>query len=144
MVNKFIYHFKEPQRGDIVVFDPPEELHSKWDYIKRVIALPGEKVEVKKGRVYINDQPLKEPYLNEAIDYEFGPVVVPDNALFVMGDNRNESYDSHRWNTWLTRDRLKGKAIFILLACRPYRIVGAWSGVWPIRQYLTHLTGATK
>ena len=43
MVNKFIYHFKEPQRGDIVVFDPPEELHSKWDYIKRVIALPGEK-----------------------------------------------------------------------------------------------------
>jgi len=113
MVNKFIYHFKEPQRGDVVVFDPPEELHSKWDYIKRVIALPGEKVEVKKGKVYINDQPLKEPYLKEAIDYEFGPVVVPEGALFVMGDNRNESFDSHRWNTWLTRDRLKGKAIFI-------------------------------
>lgn len=112
MVNKFIYHFKEPQRGDIVVFDPPEELHSKWDYIKRVIALPGEKVEVKKGKVYINDRPLKEPYLQEVIDYEFGPVVVPDGALFVMGDNRNESFDSHRWNSWLTEDRLKGKAIF--------------------------------
>ncbi|MGI6435972.1 MAG: signal peptidase I [Syntrophomonadaceae bacterium] len=113
MVNKFIYRFKEPQRGDIVVFDPPEELHSKWDYIKRVIGLPGEKVEIKQGKVYINGQAIEEPYLNEPIDYEYGPVTVPDDSLLVLGDNRNESFDSHRWNTWLTRDRLKGKAIFI-------------------------------
>lgn len=113
MVNKFIYHFKEPQRGDIVVFDPPEELHSRWDYIKRVIGLPGEKVEIEKGKVYIDGVALNEPYLKEPIDYEYGPVTVPEDSLLVLGDNRNESFDSHRWNAWLTRDRLKGKAIFV-------------------------------
>ncbi len=113
MVNKFIYRFKEPQHGDIVVFDPPEELHSRWDYIKRVVGLPGDKVEIKEGKVYIDDQPLKEPYLNEPIGYEYGPVTVPPDSLLVLGDNRNESFDSHRWNVWLTRDRLKGKAIFV-------------------------------
>lgn len=113
MVNKFIYYFKEPERGDIVVFDPPEILHSKDDYIKRIIGLPGETVEIKNGKVYINDQALVEPYLYEPIDYEFGPVTVPADSLLVLGDNRNTSFDSHRWNAWLTRDRLKGKAFAI-------------------------------
>ena len=110
MVNKFIYYFKDPVRGDIVVFDPPDALNSKEDYIKRVIGLPGETIEVKNSTVYVNGEALNEPYLYEAINYEFGPVVVPEDALFVMGDNRNPSYDSHRWNDWLTRDHLKGKA----------------------------------
>lgn len=113
MVSKFIYHFKEPQRGDIIVFDPPEVLHSTQDYIKRVVGLPGETVEMKNGRVYINGEALVEPYLEEPLDYEYGPVVVPDDALLVLGDNRNESFDSHRWNAWLTRDRIKGKAFMI-------------------------------
>lgn len=110
MVNKFIYYFKEPQRGDIIVFDPPDILNSNLDYIKRVIGLPGDTVEVKNGQVYINGHQLIEPYLAEAIEYEYGPVVVPDDGLFVLGDNRNDSFDSHRWNAWLTRDHLKGKA----------------------------------
>lgn len=113
MVNKFIYHFKEPVRGDIVIFDPPEELNSSKYFIKRVIGLPGEKVEMKEGRVFINDKPLSEPYLPEEINYQFGPVVVPSDALLVLGDNRNFSFDSHMWNTWLTRDRIKGKAFMI-------------------------------
>ncbi|MDD2586829.1 MAG: signal peptidase I [Syntrophomonadaceae bacterium] len=110
MVNKFIYYFKDPQRGDIVVFDPPEALNTNQDYIKRIIGLPGEKVEMKNGRVYINAKPLNEPYLPEKLNYEFGPVEVPQNSLMVLGDNRNHSFDSHMWNAWLTSDRVKGKA----------------------------------
>lgn len=113
MVNKFIYYFKDPERGDTVVFEPPAVLHSDEDYIKRVIGLPGETVEMKNGKVYINGKALVEPYLAEPLDYEFGPVTVPDDALLVLGDNRNASFDSHRWNAWLTRDHLKGKAFII-------------------------------
>ncbi len=120
MVNKFIYRFKEPVRGDVVIFDPPEELNSSKYFIKRVIGLPGERVEVKEGRVFINEKPLHEPYLPEEISYQFGPVEVPADALLVLGDNRNASFDSHMWNTWLTRDRIKGKAFMIY---------------WPIANY---------
>jgi signal peptidase I len=113
MVNKFIYYFKDPERGDIVVFDPPDVLNSNFDYIKRVIGLPGETVEIKDGKVYINERSLVEPYLAETINYEYGPVVVPEDAYFVLGDYRNNSFDSHRWNAWLTRDHIKGKAFLV-------------------------------
>lgn len=110
MVNKFIYYFKEVERGDIIVFDPPESLHTKDDYIKRVIGLSGETVEMRDQKVYINEKPLSEPYLLEPVKYDFGPVVVPPDSLLVLGDNRNYSFDSHMWNSWLTKDRIKGKA----------------------------------
>lgn len=113
MVNKFIYHFKEPVRGDVVIFDPPEVLNSDKYFIKRVIGLPGETVEMKDGKVFINERALKEPYLPESLNYRFGPVVVPNDSLLVLGDNRNNSYDSHLWNAWLTRDRIKGKAFML-------------------------------
>lgn len=113
MINKFIYRFKEPQRGDVIVFDPPAALEKDELYIKRVIGLPGETVEVKNSKVYVNGRPLSEPYINEAINYQYGPVVVPENSLLVMGDNRNNSFDSHLWNAWLTADRIKGKAIMV-------------------------------
>lgn len=113
MVNKFIYYFKEPERGDIVIFDPPEALGRNDLFIKRVIGLPGETVEMKNNRVYINGKALKEPYLPEMLDYTYGPVLVPQGSLLVLGDNRNNSYDSHKWNAWLTRDRLEGKAFMI-------------------------------
>lgn len=113
MVNKFIYRFKEPQRGDIIVFRPPDVINANEDYIKRVIGLPGEKVEMKNGKVYINDKPLKEPYLAEPLDYEYGPVWVPEDCFLVLGDNRNHSFDSHMWNAWLTRDHIKGKAFMV-------------------------------
>jgi len=75
-----------------------------------VIGLPGETIEIKDGKVYVDGKALNEPYLAEPIAYEFGPVVVPENSLLVLGDNRNHSFDSHYWNAWLTRDRVKGKA----------------------------------
>lgn len=110
MVNKFIYRFKEPERGDIVVFEPPDIIGQHEDYIKRVIGLPGETVEVRDGKVYIDNVPLKEDYIAAPPNYPYGPVKVPPNCLFVMGDNRNLSFDSHLWNGWLTMDHLKGKA----------------------------------
>lgn len=113
MVLKFVYWFKEPTRGDIMVFKPPEGIGQKDDLIKRLIALPGETIAVKDGAVFINNQQLDEPYLAQKPDYEFGPVTVPPNSYFMMGDNRNSSYDSHLWNTWLTRDHIKGKAFVI-------------------------------
>jgi signal peptidase I len=113
MVNKFIYYFKKPQRGDIIVFHPPEILNSKDDYIKRVIGLPGETVEMKNNKVYINGKPLVEPYLAEPVNYTYGPVVVPEDSLLVLGDNRNNSFDSHMWNAWLSKDKIKGKAFVI-------------------------------
>ena len=85
MVNKFIYYFIEPQRGDIVVLDPPEVLNTDQDYIKRIIALPGEQVEIKDGKVYIDGKALNEPYLFEPINYEFGTVEVHANSLLVLG-----------------------------------------------------------
>jgi len=110
MVNKFIYYFTDPQRGDIIVLAPPEILNTNQDYIKRVIGLPGETIEIKDGKVYVDGKALNEPYLAEPITYEFGPVEIPENSLLVLGDNRNHSFDSHYWNAWLTRDRVKGKA----------------------------------
>ena len=107
LVSKFAYWFSDPQRGDIIVFQPPIE--SDEDYIKRVMGVPGDKLEVKDSRLYINDIPLNEPYIQEPMQYAFGPVVVPENCLFVMGDNRNNSYDSHAWGTWLSIDDVKGK-----------------------------------
>lgn len=113
MVNKFIYYFKQPQRGDIIVFAPPDVLQSKDDFIKRVIGLPGERVEMKNNRVYINNKPLEEPYLAEPVNYTYGPVTVPEGSLLVLGDNRNHSFDSHMWNAWMSQDRIKGKAFVI-------------------------------
>jgi len=112
-VNRFIYRFKEPQRGDVVMFQPPESLNSPTPFLKRVIGLPGETVEMKNNKVYINGRALVEPYVAEPLNYQYGPVVVPQDSLLVLGDNRNNSYDSHEWNAWLTRDRLMGKALGI-------------------------------
>jgi len=112
LVNKFIYSYKSPQRGDIVVFTPPVITEDNKDYIKRVIGVAGEKIEIKNGQVYINDMPLLENYTNGRAEYDFGPIVVPENSLFVLGDNRNNSYDSHAWNKWLTLNQVKGKAFF--------------------------------
>jgi len=110
MVCKFVYYFKEPERGDIVVFKPPDTLNAQNDYIKRVIGLPGDKIQMKDQRVYVNDKALKEPYIAEPLGYTWGPVMVPAGKLLVLGDNRNKSFDSHLWNEWLSRDRIKGKA----------------------------------
>ncbi len=112
LVNKFIYRFQSPERYEVIVFEPPAETGHHEDFIKRVIGLPGDMVEVKNGKVYVNGEALTEDYLKEAPNYNFGPVEVPANSLFVMGDNRNRSFDSHLWNTWLSLDHVKGKAFY--------------------------------
>lgn len=112
LVNKLIYRFYPLERGDIIVFKPKKEV-SEDDLIKRVIALSGEKIEVKENQVFINDSPLEEPYLNEDPQYVYGPVKVPEDHVFVLGDNRNMSFDSHRWpDPFLNIKSVKGKAFF--------------------------------
>ena len=115
IVDKLSYHFTDPQRGDIVVFSPTDNIKKdnpdlKDAFIKRVIGLPGDKVEVKGGRVYINDQPRRENYIEEKPQYQYGPVTVPADSYLVLGDNRNNSYDSHFWG-FVPRENIIGRAI---------------------------------
>mgnify|MGYP002705883504 FL=1 len=107
------YWFKDPKRGDIIIFKYPED-EREW-YIKRVIALPGETVQVKDGKVYINgsSKPLSEPYIKEEPVEDFGPYTVPKKGYFVMGDNRNNSNDAREWDIhYVSRDEILGKAWF--------------------------------
>jgi len=110
LVNRLAYRFGVPQRGDIVVFHFPVEPSSQ-DLIKRVIGLPGDVITVDAGIVSINGQPLQEPYIAAPPLYT-GEWVVPSDELFVLGDNRNDSSDSHSWGM-LPYKELVGKAILI-------------------------------
>ncbi|MBD0362735.1 MAG: signal peptidase I, partial [Coleofasciculus sp. C3-bin4] len=122
IIDKLSYEFRNPERGDIVVFMAPREagrctepmrqdpVAPRDAFIKRVIGLPGDKVEVKGRQVYINGQPLREKYIEEAPAYEFGPVTVDKNSYLVLGDNRNNSCDSHYWG-FVSRDKIIGRAV---------------------------------
>jgi len=109
MANKASYRSSEPQRGQVIIFDPPFE--SPRPFIKRVIGLPGETVEIRDGRVYVNDQPLEEPDTIPYPTYEMAPVEIPENEYFVLGDNRNSSRDSSDGWT-VPGDNIIGKAWF--------------------------------
>jgi signal peptidase I len=115
VVNKLGYRLHDPQRGDIIVFRDPHTPNRKL--IKRVIGLPGETVEIQQGQVFINGQPLEEPYIQNPGYYSSPPTQIPDGQYFVLGDNRNNSSDSHSWGT-LERDLIVGKA---------------WLSYWPPR-----------
>ncbi len=113
IVDKLSYNFADPQRGDIVVFNPTDTLQKQNfhdAFIKRVIGLAGEKVEVKGGRVFINDKPLREQYIADEPNYQYGPVTVPQGQYLVLGDNRNNSYDSHYWG-FVPREKIIGRAV---------------------------------
>lgn len=109
LVDKISYRFSDIHRGDVVVFHPPSYVdQSGFDYVKRVIGLPGDRIEIKDGKVFINDSELNEPYEKEKPDYTYGPIVVPEETYFVMGDNRNQSNDSHYWGV-LAKKNIIGK-----------------------------------
>jgi signal peptidase I len=116
IVDKLSYRFTNPVRGDIVVFDPPAKLGFKDAFIKRVIGLPGDRVEVKNGKVYVNDRVLSEKYIEEAPSYSWSSTsltpdgIVPEGHYLVLGDNRNNSYDGHYWG-FIPKDRIIGKAV---------------------------------
>jgi signal peptidase I len=100
IVNKLTYDFRDPSRGDVVVFSTPPGSHIEdmSDLVKRVVGLPGETIQGKDGRIYINGELLPEPYLPADVQSkDFGPVKVPANSYFMLGDNRQYSNDSTVW-----------------------------------------------
>jgi len=114
LANLLAYLLGEPHRGDTVVFAPPAEAMpgaSRRMFIKRVIGLPGDTIQIRANQgAYVNGHKLKEPYIGpgQTADYDYGPVKVPDGQYFVLGDNRNDSNDSHRWGP-LRRSAIRGK-----------------------------------
>jgi signal peptidase I len=122
--SKIVYPFHMPRRGEVVVFEYPRDMSK--DYIKRVIGLPGETVEIRDGKVFINGVELDEPYLQDTTDCRITdpcgngqPFVVPPGSVFVMGDNRPNSSDSREWAE-LPLDRIIGKA---------------WVSYWPREEW---------
>ena len=114
--SRLSYLTDDPERGDIVIFHYPDD--ESVYYVKRVIGLPGETVEIVDGKVYINgsDTPLEEPYLPEPMEGSYGPYTVPEGSYFMLGDNRNNSRDAKR------KDHSKG--IILLLSSFPIRTCG--------------------
>ncbi|MFC1958177.1 signal peptidase I, partial [Chloroflexota bacterium] len=118
IVNKVVYNFHEPERGDVVILKPQND--GPDDLIKRIIGLPGESIEIKDGIVYIHKGagsvfPLDEPYIADPARQPFKGDIIPENAYFVLGDNRNNSSDSRQGWT-LPRQDIIGKA---------------WLSIWP-------------
>jgi signal peptidase I len=116
IVEKLSYNFHEPRRGDIVVLKVPNA--GSGLLIKRVVGLAGEKIEIKGGKVYINDQPLEEPYISQQPQRDMEAVVVPPGHVFVLGDNRGFSNDSRSFGP-VPLDNIVGRA---------------WFSYWPLDQ----------
>jgi len=117
IVNKLVYRFGEPKRGDVVVFKYPLDIQK--DYIKRIVAVGGERIGAKGSRLFINNDQISEPYLPTAHAYhayhaynDFGPADVPAGTYFVLGDNRNNSQDSRIWGP-LPKRYIVGEAVVI-------------------------------
>ncbi len=110
------YYFEDPERGDVVIFYFPDDVTEKTYYVKRIIGMPGDVVDIRDGHVYLNgsNTPLDEPYIREPMEtpvelhYE-----VPEGCYFMMGDNRNYSADSRFWhNTYVRKEKIVAKVLF--------------------------------
>jgi signal peptidase I len=126
LVNKYVYWLRPPRRGDIVVFKaPPAATHGGHDedFIKRLIGLPGDTIEVRRHHAFINGQPLDEPYIAFKISTgmmaDYGPEKVPAGHYFMMGDHRDASFDSRGWG-FLPQENVLGKAMCVF-----------WPAIWP-------------
>ena len=121
LINKFVYRFTPISRGDIVVFYFPGD--SSRSFIKRVVGLPSEWVEIHRGEVFINNKSLEEFYLSPGLldPKSYGPVFVPPGHYYVLGDRRKSSHDSRHWGT-LDRAYIFGKAVFRYW---PFHILGS-------------------
>jgi len=119
LVNKVVYHLREPERGEIIIFQPPYQPEDAIPFIKRIIGLPGESVEITDGIVYIHKNgevfPLDEPYIKEPPSRDFRGDIIHEDEYFVLGDNRNNSNDSRDGWT-VPRQNIIGKA---------------WLSIWP-------------
>ena len=109
IVSKVNYKIGEPERGDVVVFDFPRNITK--EYIKRVVGLPGEQIHIEDGVVFVDGKALSEPYLMMEPRYE-GDWEVPEGTLFVLGDNRNNSSDSHNWGV-VPMENIIGEALLV-------------------------------
>lgn len=140
LVNKFIYHFREPEPGDILVFQYP--LNPSKDYVKRCVAIEGQMVEIKDKQVFVNNRPVLEakgvhhtdptfipPDLGNRDN--FGPVIVPPGCVFVLGDNRDDSRDSRVWG-FLDKELIHGKASFVYWSWAPDPNAPRWESPYII------------
>lgn len=123
IVDKISYRWQPPHRGDIIVFRPPAVLTEfgygrSQAFIKRIVAEPGQTIQVLNDQVFVNGSVLKEPYILEPPHYQMVPVTVPPGYVFVMGDNRNDSNDSHVWGV-LSQENIIGRA---------------WLRFWPLNR----------
>ena len=117
IISRVVYFFHPPQRGDIITLHPP--FKSPKPFIKRVIGLPGETVQIKSGKVYIDGKPLAEPYIKQSFTYSMAAVKIPEGEYFVLGDNRDISEDSHYFGP-IPRENIIGKA---------------WLSIWPFDRF---------
>lgn len=113
VLSKLSYRFGDPQRGDVIVLHAPPTVEAGKDFIKRIIGLPGDTVEIKNETVFVNGVPLQEPYLAAPATYTMAPVKVPPGQYFVLGDNRDISVDSH-YGWFVPRNTIVGKAWIII------------------------------
>ena len=120
IVNKFIYYTREPKRGEVIVFKYPSD--TRRDFIKRVIAVGGDTVEIVDGHTIVNDKEVKEAFIKEPFHSNYRKTVIPEGHVFVMGDNRNRSLDSRDSSIGMVDQRyILGKAVFRLF---PFQKIG--------------------
>lgn len=126
IVDKLSYRLKEPKRGEVIIFHPPQ--YPKESYIKRIIGLPGEKVEIKRGEVYINGQLLDENYIKITDEENSGvgdmTVILENDNYFVLGDNRDHSSDSREIGP-IPKTNFQGRAMIVLFPINAARIIRA-------------------
>lgn len=112
VVNKFIYHFRAPEKGEVLIFKYPKD--QSRDFVKRVIAVPGDTLEIKDGNVFVNGELQHEDYILNKCRGDYPKVTIPEGHIFVMGDNRNNSEDSRFPDVgFVPFDLLKGKAMVV-------------------------------